>query len=73
MACDYDAKSSNPNLQGRDVVDATQDKHICRVNKCGSNRCKTCSHICEGDVFTSNLTQKTYNIVSPNMNTTKIK
>ena len=59
-----------PNLQGRDVVDATQDKHICRVNKCGSNRCKMCSHMCEGDVFTSNLTQKTYNIVSPNMNMT---
>ena len=35
------------------------------VTKCGSDRCKTCNHLVEGNSFTSNITKVNYNVVSP--------
>ena len=36
------------------------------VNKCGSKKCKTCDHLNEGSNFTSNVTNRSYNVISPN-------
>ena len=33
---------------------------------CGSKRCKTCQHVSERGTFTSNITHKYCNVVSPN-------
>ena len=38
----------------------------CVVCVCASKRCKTCSHVSEGNTFRSSVTQKTYNVISPN-------
>ena len=56
MNCRYDAMSSKP-IVGRVMADVPQSL---RVSKCGSDRCKTCVHIIQGDSFTSNTT----NIIS---------
>ena len=61
MNCRYDAVSSKP-IMGRDIVDVPQSL---RVSKCGSDRCKTCVHMIQGDSFISNTTNNKYNIVSP--------
>ena len=58
MSCRYDAVSSKP-IMGRDRVDVPQSL---RVSKCGSDKCKTCVHMVQGDSFISNTK---YNIVSP--------
>ena len=58
MNCRYDAVSSKP-IMGRDIVEVPQSL---RVSKCGSDRCKTCVHMIQGDSFISNTK---YNIVSP--------
>ena len=47
MNCRYDALSSKP-IMGRDIVESLQ------VSKCGSDRCKTCVHMIQGDSFISN-------------------
>ena len=52
MNCRYDAMSSKP-VVGRVMADVPQSL---RVSKCGSDRCKTCVHIIQGDSFTSNTT-----------------
>ena len=56
-ACDYDAASSKPTPVGRDVVDATQASPLCK------------GHICDGHNFSSNVTYKKYDVISPNMTT----
>ena len=38
----------------------------CIVNKRGSKNCKTCDHLNEGSSFASNVTTRSYNVVSPN-------
>ena len=53
MNCGYDAVSSKP-IMGRDRVDVPQSL---RVSKCGSDRCKTCVHMVQGDSFISNTTK----------------
>ena len=45
------------------------DDHVhtncgCVVSICGSVRCKTCKHISQGSTFTSNVTKKSYEVVS---------
>ena len=45
MNCRYDAVSSKP-IMGRDIVEVPQSL---RVSKCGSDRCKTCVHMIQGD------------------------
>ena len=66
--CYHDAASSKPSSGGRDVVDIhKQTKCNCVVNVCGSKRCKTCKHVHECSTFHSNVTHKTYNIVSPSL------
>ena len=47
-----------------------QTKCDCGVNVCGSKHCKTCKHVHEciyRSTFRSNVTHKTYNIVSPSL------
>ena len=66
--CNHDAASSKPFSVGRDVVDIHQQtKCDCVVNVCGSKLCKTCKHVHECSTFRSNVTHKTYKIVSPSL------
>ena len=66
--CYHDATSSKPSSGGRDVVDIhKQTKCNCVVNVCGFKRCKTCKHVHECSTFHSNVTHKTYNIVSSSL------
>ena len=66
--CNPDAASSKSSSVERDVVDIHQQtKCDCVVNVCGSKRCKTCKHVHECSTFSSNVTHKTYNIVSPSL------
>ena len=60
--CRNDDISLKPSVEGRGMADAQQSN----VTKCGSDRCKTCNHLVEGNSFTSNLTKVNYNVVSPN-------
>ena len=63
--CADDAASPNPTTQGRDVADAhAQTNCGCVVSACGSVRCKTCRHISQGSTFTSNVTKRSYEVVS---------
>ena len=39
----------------------------CVVCNCGSVRCKTCSCISQGSTFVSNVTKRSYDVVSPNL------
>lgn len=70
--CVNDAVSSKPVSEpgsvGRDAADAHKQTSICNcvVRICGSKRCKTCQHVSESGTFTSNITHKCYNVVSPN-------
>ena len=62
--CANDAISPNPTTQGRDVVDAHAHTPTTVVSACGSVRCKTCKHISQGSTFTSNVTKKSYEVIS---------
>ena len=63
--CTNDVVSPIPTTQGRDVADAhVQTDCGCVVSVCGSVRCKTCKHISQGITFTSNVTNKSYEVVS---------
>ena len=74
-ACDNDATSSKPISTGRDIVDThTQTNEVsCSVTICGSKCCKTCVSLCAGNTFTSTVTNKRYNVVSPNQSMTCAK
>ena len=55
--CGLDCDMSSKPTLGR-------DKTIC-VGNCGSDRCKACKHIVEGNNFTSNVTKNKYLVSSP--------
>ena len=59
---------SEPVSVGKDAADAHKQTSICNcvIRVCGSKRCKTCQHVSERVTFTSNITHKCYNVVSPN-------
>ena len=64
-ACANDTSSSKSTLVGRDAVDVlTQAICGCVVGACGSVRCKTCKHISQGSTFTSNVTKRSYDVIS---------
>ena len=66
--CAHDAVSSKPSSVGRDTADLhTQTTYGCVVSDCGSVRCKTCNYISQGSTFVSNMTKRSYDIVSPNL------
>ena len=54
-----DATSPNPTTQGRAVADV----HA-HTTGSGSVRCKTCKHISQGSTFTSNVTKKSYGVIT---------
>ena len=61
--------SQSPLLWALRVVDdcsQTNSMYSCTVNKCCSARCKTCRHICQTNVFKSNVTNKVHSVISPN-------
>ena len=63
--CTNDGASPNPTTRGRDVPDDHVHTNCgCVVSICGSVRCKTCKHISQGSTFTSNVTKKSYEVVS---------
>ena len=47
--CRNDDISLKPSVEGRGIADVQQST----VTKCGSDRCKTCNHLVEGNSFTS--------------------
>ena len=60
--CVNDATSPNPTTPGRAVADVdTHTNNCCVVCSCDSVRCK---HICQGNTFVSNVTRKSYSVVS---------
>ena len=61
--CRHDVSSSKPDTLGRDEIDDTQTN--CKSMLCGSKRCKTCDHLVVGSTFTSTVTKRVYNVVSP--------
>ena len=66
--CAHDVVSSKPTSVGRDTADVhTQTICGCVVSDCCSVRCKTCDYISQGSTFVSNVTKKSYNVVSPNL------
>ena len=51
---------------GRNAVDGqAQTNNVSCVCTCGSIRCKTCKHVSQGSTFMSNVTRKSYTVVSP--------
>ena len=65
--CDNDTALSKPTFVGRSAVDdcsQTNSMHSCTVNKCCSGHCKTCRHICQTNLFKSNVTNKIYSVIS---------
>ena len=60
--CVHDAVSSKPASVGH-----TQTTCGCVVSVCGSSRCKTCKHISQGSTFISNVTKRSYSVVSPEL------
>ena len=69
--CANDVVSSKPVDAGRDATDIhtqtnTVDCAVCTVCACGSSRCKACRHVSQGSTFVSNVTQKSYNVISSN-------
>ena len=69
--CCYDVIPSKPGLPGRGMTEAKQptcspSSPTCNVIKCESKRCMTCKHLVLGNSFSSNLTNKNYNVLSPN-------
>ena len=66
--CAHDVVSSKPTSVGRDTADVhTQTICGCVVSDCCSVRCKTCHYISQCSTFVSNVTKKSYNVVSPNL------
>ena len=66
--CAHDVVSSKPTSVGRDTADVhTQTICGCVVSDCCSVRCNTCHYISQGSTFVSNVTKKSYNVVSPNL------
>ena len=61
--CKHEVSSSKPNVMGRDETDNIQTNF--KSVKCGSRKCMTCDHLVEGNSFTSNVTNRVYNVVSP--------
>ena len=64
-----DATSPNPTTQERVVTDVHAQTNCncgCVVSECGSVHCKTCKHISQGSTFTSNVTKRSYEVLSPN-------
>ena len=53
LDCPNDGIPSKPGVTGRGMADVQMS--FSKVTKCGSDRCKTCIHIVEGNSFTSNL------------------
>ena len=43
-----------------------QTNNVSCVCTCASIRCKTCNHVSQGSTFMSNVTRKSYTVVSPN-------
>ena len=67
LVCSNDVASSKPNTLGRDVTDDSQTSgmNMGTVMCCGSRKCMTCSHLVQGNTFTSNVTNKTYGVICP--------
>ena len=66
--CANDATSSNPTTQGRVVANVHEQTNCncgCVVSECGSVHCKTCKYISQGNTFTSNVTKRSYEVLSP--------
>ena len=63
---DVNSSKSCTSSQGRDLTDDTQTGGMCECVCCGSSKCKTCDHFVEGNVFTSNVTGRTYNVLCRN-------
>ena len=62
--CVNDTVFSKP--AGRNAVDGqAQTNNVSCVCTCGSIRCKTCKHVSQGSNFMSNVTKKSYTVVSP--------
>ena len=71
QVCTNDVTSPNPTTQVRDVADARVHTNCgCVVHPCGSARCKTCRHISQGNTFTSNVTRRSYEIMTSNLSMT---
>ena len=70
--CANDTTFSKPTSVGRNAVDVqTQTNNVsCVACVCGSVRCKTCKHVVQGSTFKSNVTRKSYTIVSSNCSMT---
>ena len=61
--CVNDTVLSKP--AGRNAVDGqAQTNNVSCVCTCGSIRCKTCKHMSQGSTFMSNVTRKSYSVVS---------
>ena len=66
--CAHDVVSSKPSSVGRDTADLqAQTTCCCVVSDCGSVHCKTCNYISQGSTFVSNVTKRSYDVVSPNL------
>ena len=62
--CVNDTVFSKP--AGRNATDGqAQTNNVSCVCTCGSIRCKTCKHVSQGSTFMSNITRKSYTVVSP--------
>ena len=68
----HDVMPSKPGLLGRGMTQAKQPtcsptcSPTCNVTKYESKHCMTCKHLVLGSTYSSNLTNKNYNVVSPN-------
>ena len=63
--CTNDVAFPNPTTQGRDGADGhVQARCGCVVSACGIVHCTTCRHISRGSTFASNITNKSYEVVS---------
>ena len=64
--CVNDTVFSKPSSAGRNAVDGqAQTNNVSCVCTCDSIRCKTCKHVSQGSTFMSNVTRKSYTVVSP--------
>ena len=69
--CANDATSSKSTLVERDAADVhAQTNCSCVLSECGSVRCKTCKHMSQGSSFTSNVTKRSYEVISSNTSMT---
>ena len=64
--CVNDAVFSKPTSAGRNAGDGqAQTNNVNCVCTCGSICCKTCKHVSQDSTFMSNVTRKSYTVVSP--------